>query len=60
MLNYNKENQFSILFPILKDYSIVRKFGIIIADNIFLNNVLYRIIEIYLNIEYKIKWKADH
>jgi hypothetical protein len=42
-------------FPILKNYSIVRKLGTIIADNISLNNVLYRIMEINLDMKYKIK-----
>jgi hypothetical protein len=54
------EDQFSVLLPVLKDYGIVQKLGAIIADNAPPNNVLCRTIETHLDIEYKIKWKADH
>jgi hypothetical protein len=34
MPDHSGKDQFSIFFPIFKDYNIVRKFGTIIADNI--------------------------
>jgi hypothetical protein len=45
MPDHNGDDQFLILFPILKDYDIVRKLKTIIADNTLSNNVLYRLIE---------------
>ncbi len=60
MSDYSGKDQFSVLFPVFEYYDIVRKLGAIIADNIFLNNVLYRIIETYLDVEHKIKWKVDY
>jgi hypothetical protein len=57
---HSGEDQFSILLPVLKDYNIVQKFGAVIADNASPNNVLCWTIENHLDMEYKIKWKADH
>ena len=60
MPSHSREDQFSILLLVLKDYNIVRKFGAVITDNASLNNVLCQTIETHLDIEYKIKWKADY
>jgi hypothetical protein len=46
--NHNEENQFDALFSIFQKYDIVRKFRIVINDNSNINDILYRIIEIYL------------
>jgi hypothetical protein len=59
MPDYNENDQFSILFPVLQDYGIKLKLGIIIADNAFLNNVLYRTIEKHIWNIYKKKWLVD-
>jgi hypothetical protein len=45
---YNKENQFSILFLVLKDYSIVRKLGAIITNNTTPNNIFCWFIQAYI------------
>jgi hypothetical protein len=47
MPGYSREDQFSILLPVLEDYSIVQKLGAIIADNALPNNILCRFIESY-------------
>jgi hypothetical protein len=52
MPSYSGEDQFSILVPVLQNYGIEKKLGIIIADNISPNNVLYRIIEKYIKKTY--------
>ena len=44
---YSGEDQLSILFLVLEDYSIVQKLGAIIADNAPTNNVLCRFIQDY-------------
>jgi hypothetical protein len=44
---HSGDNQFSILLPVLEDYSIVRKLGAVVADNASPNNVLCRDIEIH-------------
>ena len=48
---YSGENQFSILLPVLQDYSIIHKLGAIVADNASSNNVLCRTIETYIKEE---------
>ena len=58
MLGHSSDDQFLILLLVLKDYGIVRKFGIIIADNGFLNNVLCRFIENYWKKKLGLVWKA--
>jgi hypothetical protein len=58
MPGYSSDDQFSIFLPVLKDYGIVRKFGIIIADNVSSNNVLCRLIENYWKKELDLIWKA--
>jgi hypothetical protein len=58
--SHSGENQFSILLPVVEDYGIVRKLRAIIADNASPNNVLCQTIETHLDMEHKIKWKADH
>jgi hypothetical protein len=45
MSGHSGENQFSIFFLILQNYGIVQKLGAIIANNVALNNILYRTIE---------------
>jgi hypothetical protein len=57
---YNGEDQFSIFFPILQDYGIVKKFRIIIIDNAPSNNVLYRTIEAHYKDKLSKKWLADN
>jgi hypothetical protein len=53
--NYTREEQFTILLPILKDYSIIQKLGAIVGDNASTNNILYCIIEAHLLEEEDIK-----
>jgi hypothetical protein len=55
---YSSDDQFSILFLIFEDYGIVRKLGAIVANNVFLNNVLCRLIENYWKKELGLVWKA--
>jgi hypothetical protein len=43
--NHAREEQFAILLPILKDYSIIEKLSAIIGNNTSTNNILYYIIE---------------
>jgi hypothetical protein len=56
---YSGEDQFSILLSVLQDYGIVKKLGAIIIDNVSLNNVLYRTIEIYYKNKLSKEWLAD-
>jgi hypothetical protein len=46
--NYSGDEQFSILLPVLQDYSIVQKLGAIVGDNASTNNTLCAIAEEYL------------
>ena len=39
--SYSREDQFSILLPVLNDYSIIQKLRAIITNNTPSNNVLY-------------------
>jgi hypothetical protein len=55
---YSNDDQFSILFPVFKDYGIVRKLRAIIANNVSLNNVLCRLIENHWKEELGLIWKA--
>jgi len=57
--SFNKNNQFSILLPVFQDYGIEKKFGVIIVNNAFLNNVLCRIIEKYMEETYDKEWLVD-
>jgi hypothetical protein len=50
---YSRDDQFSILLPVLQDYDIKLKLRAIIADNAPLNNVLCRTIKKYMWEEYK-------
>ena len=45
---HSREDQFSILLPVLQDYSIIQKLGAIIADNAAPNNILCRTIEAHI------------
>ena len=58
VLSYSSNDQFSILFLVFEDYSIVRKLKAIIADNAALNNVLCRLIENYQKKELGLIQKA--
>jgi hypothetical protein len=44
---YSSNNQFAILFLVLKDYGIIQKLEAIIADNASINNVLCCLIKAY-------------
>ena len=57
---HSRDNQFSILLPVLQDYGIEKKLGAIIADNASLNNVLCYIIEIYIMEKHRKEWLAKH
>ena len=52
MPNYSGEDQFSILLSVLQDYGFEKKLGTIIINNAPPNNVLYRIIEKYIEETY--------
>ena len=52
---YSGIDQFSILFPLLADYSVVYKLGAIIANNISPNNIFCYTIEFYIKENKKIK-----
>ena len=58
--DHSRDNQFSILLPVLQDYGIELKLGAIIADNAPPNNVLCRIIEKHMWDIYKREWLADN
>jgi hypothetical protein len=57
---HSGEDQFSVLLPVLKDYSIVRQLGAIITDNAPPNNVLCRRIESHWDQELDLAWDANH
>ena len=48
IINYSGDKQFSILLPILQDYSIIQKLGAIVGDNASTNNTLYIVVEEHL------------
>jgi hypothetical protein len=56
LTSHDGEKQFTILFPVLQDYGIVRKLRYIINDNYNINNKFYRTISIYLSGKKKIDW----
>jgi len=41
VLGYLGEDQFSVLRPILKDYSITKQLGAIMGNNATINSILY-------------------
>ena len=53
--NYSGDKQFSVLLPVLQDYSIVQKFGAIVSDNASTNDTLCATAEEYLLKEEEIK-----
>ena len=55
---HSSDNQFLILLPVLKDYSIVQKLVAIITDNASLNNVLCQLIENHQRKELGLEQKA--
>jgi hypothetical protein len=57
--SHSREDQFSILLPVLQDYGIKKKLRAIIADNAPLNNVLCRIIETHIEETYDKEWLVD-
>ena len=58
--NYSGDEQFTSLYPVLKDYSIVEKLGAIVGDNATTNNTLCRTIEARLSKEEDVKWNSKH
>jgi hypothetical protein len=60
VLGHSGDNQFSILLPVLEDYSIVQKLGAVVANNASLNNVLCREIEIHWENKLELEWNVDH
>jgi hypothetical protein len=60
MSSYSGKDQFSIFFPILQDYGIVQKFGIIITDNAAPNNVFCRTIETHYKDKKGKEWLANN
>ena len=58
MPGYSSNDQFLILFLVFEDYGIVRKLGVIIVDNVSLNNVLCQLIENHWRKELDLVWKA--
>jgi hypothetical protein len=48
---HSGDNQFDILLPVIKDYSIVRQLGALIADNASPNDTLCKAIEGYMHEE---------
>ena len=60
MPGYSGKDQFSIFLPIFQDYGIVQKFGVIIADNVALNNVLCRTIEAHYKDKKRKEWLVNN
>ena len=56
---HSGENQFDIVHPVLKDYSIIKKLGAIVADNASPNNTLCQTIEDFMFNEGR-DWDAEH
>ena len=56
---HSGEEQFITLLPILQDYNIVRKLGVIMGDNSGTNDTLCQEIETYLFTEEGIMWDAS-
>ena len=56
---HSRDNQFDILFLVLKDYSIVRMLRAIIANNASLNNTLCKVVEDYMLNKEDITWNAE-
>jgi hypothetical protein len=46
--NHSRDEQFSVLLPVLLDYGIVQKLRAIVGDNASTNNTLYAIVEEHL------------
>lgn len=55
---HSGDNQFEILKPVLEDFGIVRKLGVIIGDNSGTNDTLCRAVERYLG-ERRITWEKS-
>jgi len=53
--NHSGDEQFSVLLPVLQDYSIVQKLKAIVGDNASTNNTLCVAVEEYLLEEEAIK-----
>jgi hypothetical protein len=58
--SHSGDEQFSVLLPVLQDYSIVQKLGAIVGDNASTNNTLCAAVEEYLLKEEEIEWDAAH
>jgi hypothetical protein len=54
--NHSGEEQFATLLPILQEYGIVQKIGIVIGDNSSTNDTLCRAVSNYLNTKEGIQW----
>ena len=57
--NHSGAEQFAVLLPVLKDYSIVRKLGAVVGDNATPNDTLCREIQEYMAEEEGIKWDVS-
>ena len=60
MPGHSREDQFSILLPVLEDYSIVRKLGAIVSDNATTNDTLCAVVEEHMLDQEEIEWNAAH
>ena len=58
--NHSGDKQFSVLLPVLRDYSIVRKLRAIVSDNASTNNTLCVTVKKHLLEEEEIEWDATH
>jgi hypothetical protein len=58
--NHGGEEQWNTILPVLQDYAIVRKLGVIIADNSTTNDTLCRTISQYLLDNENLTWNSSH
>jgi len=54
--SYSGDNQWDALLPVLKEFGIVRKLGVVVADNSSINDTLYTAISQYLLENEGIEW----
>ena len=57
---HSSKAQIGVLWPVLKDYGIVRKLGAIVGDNAPTNNVLCRLIQKKFKDTLGFNWEADY
>jgi hypothetical protein len=60
VLGHSGSNQWETLRPVLQDYGIMEKIGILIGDNSTTNDVLCRKMANHLGVENQINWNQTH